>query len=49
MQNNIFPSRDVIWINKNYGEYLSGQEHTKVESYILQGEYESDKWTRVKI
>ena len=31
--------RDVIWLNKTYGEYISRKETTKMTSYILQDEY----------
>ena len=30
-------SRDVIWLNKNYGEYVSRKENTKTDSYEKQG------------
>ena len=40
--------RDVIWINKVYGEYVSRKEHNKDESYILHYEDKSDKWDYIK-
>ena len=40
MQKHIILSRDAIWLNKTYGEYISRRENTKAISYILQ--YEDD-------
>ena len=40
--------RDITWINKTYGEYISRQEHTKDKVYITQDEDKSDKWDKVK-
>ena len=42
-------SHDIIWLNKTYSEYVSRQEYTKSDSYILQSEYESHKWYQVNI
>ena len=39
----------IIWINKNYGEYVSRKKNTKENSYILQDEYKSDIWTHIKM
>ena len=41
-------SRDIIWLNKTYGKYISWWEHTKAGSYILKDEYESNKRAHVK-
>ena len=35
--------RDVIWLNKIYGEYISKLEHTKAYSYILRYEHKSNQ------
>ena len=40
-------SYDIMWINKTYCEYVSGQEHTKACSFILQHKYESNKWYHI--
>ena len=45
----ILLSRDIIWINKTYGEYISRKENTKANIYILQDEYKSYTWDHVKI
>ena len=42
-------SHDIIWLNKNYREYVSIKENTKEENYILQYEDESYNWVWVKI
>ena len=34
---------------KNYGEYVSRQDHNKTNNYILQDEYKYNKWDYVKI
>ena len=41
-------SRDVIWLNKTYGEYVSRKDHTKSDSFIIQDEDDSDKCSYVK-
>ena len=43
------PSRDAIWINKTYGEYVSRKEKTRADSYVLQDEDGSNNWDHVKI
>ena len=45
----IVPSRDIIWLNKTYGDYISSKEKTKANYYILQNEDEYYKWAHVKI
>ena len=40
--------RDVIWLIKTYGEYVSRKENTKANTYIFQDEYKSYKWGFVK-
>ena len=41
-------SCDFIWLNKNYGEYVSRKENTKANNYILQEEDDSYNWAHVK-
>ena len=45
----IILSRDAIWLNKTYGEYVSRKENTKSYYYILQTEDDSYIWAHVKI
>ena len=42
-------SRDIVWINKTYGEYTSRRDHTKDDICILQDENKSDKWDNIKM
>ena len=42
-------SRDVIWTNKTYDKYISRQEHTKSDSYIIEDEGDSNNWAHKKI
>ena len=42
-------SRDVILLNKTYGEYVSRKDTTKANSYILQEKDNSNKYSYVKI
>ena len=46
---NIILSHDNISLNKTYGEYVSRQEHTNDDSYTLQDEDTSNKWSHIKI
>ena len=46
---NIVLNRDVIWLNKTYGEYVSRKENTKEDSYILKDEDASYKLSHIKI
>ena len=45
----IIISRDVIWKNKTYDEYLSKKENLKVTTYILHNEDNSDDWFYVRM
>ena len=47
--NLIVLSRDVIWLNKTYGEYVSRKLNIKADTYILQDEDDSYNWDHVKI
>ena len=40
--------RDVICLNKKYGEYVSRKENNKLASYILQDKDRSYNWANVK-
>ena len=42
-------SRDVIWLKKNYGEYVSRKENTMADSYVPQDEDDSNDWAHIKI
>ena len=42
-------SRDVIWLNKTHGDYVSIEENTKSNTYILQDKDGSYNWERIKI
>ena len=42
-------SRDVIWLNKTYGKYISRKQNTKSDTYILQDEDKSYDWDHGKI
>ena len=42
-------SRDVIWINKTYVEYVSRKENTKEDTYTLQDEDKSYNWAHIQI
>ena len=44
----ILISRDIIWLNKAYGEYVSRKENTNSDTYILQDEENSYNWDSVK-
>ena len=44
----ILLSRDVIWLNKTYVEYVSKREHSKDESNNLQYKYQSTARANVK-
>ena len=41
--------REIIWLSKTYGEYLSRKENTKADTYILQDEDRYYNWAHVKI
>ena len=41
--------RDIIWLDKTYGKYVSRKENTKADTYILQDEDDSYNWAHVKI
>ena len=41
--------RDIIKLNKTYGEYISRKENCKLTSYILQDEDKSNNWDYIKI
>ena len=40
---------NTIWLNKTYGECVQRKLKTKMNSYILQDEDQSNSWTYVKI
>ena len=42
-------SRDVICLDKTYGQYVSRKENTTADSYVLQDEEDSNNWSHVKI
>ena len=41
--------RDVVWINKTYGQQVLRKENTKPDTYILQDEDNLYSWDHVKI
>ena len=45
----IILSRDVTWLNKTYGKYVSRKETIKATSYILQDEDYFNNWSYIKI
>ena len=41
--------RDIIWLNKTYGEYISIKYLTRTGTYIPQDEYEFYNWAHIQI
>ena len=42
-------SREIIWLNKTYGEYLPRKENTNTDTYILQDKDDPNNWAHIKI
>ena len=45
----IILSRELIWLNKTYGEYVPRKQNSKADYFIQQNEYAFYEWAHVKI